>query len=102
MGRQALKWAIDLLLSRNTRMSFELSHGEVSALSGTPPKVIPEEKDWSCLRPLILTRQTRASPCCAGPVPKGTSPYKGPLKVEKYWVAIHSISVMDSTGVCVT
>ncbi len=62
-------------------MSFELSHGEVSALSGTPLKVISDEREWSRLRQLF--RLGELVLVHAGPVPKGISPYKGPLKVEK-------------------
>ncbi len=70
-----------LLLGRRTRMSFELPVGTISTLTRTMSNTDPMQKDWSRLRPLFHPGELVL--VHAGPIPKGATPYKGPLKVEE-------------------
>ncbi len=70
-----------LLLGRHICMSFKLPVGAISTRDGTLSNTDPVQKDWSHLRPLFCPGELVL--IRAGPIPKGASPYKGPLKMEK-------------------
>ncbi len=88
-------------------MSFELpaeamqtgsDTGERScAVLSQPPKTTTMDAKVDCSRLRLLYKPGELVLVRAGPVPKGTSPYKGPLKVEK---VLSRYMFMLSDGQC--